>query len=310
MMNKLTPVTPSIQQLAEFLLTKQSADKMSPIELAALIANDPTTYDDLANLSSALIGTPSTLHAEIQQLQAEEAALELLGAYVEAEMAGADAATRYPTVAAQIQQSPAVRAEYEALRLLLQEENQGALAEAPHTATFAEWYQEQVAPSPKNAAASAGTLWQQISATVQRLAIEIPLQLGQMRTAFGALTDQLIPQVEPALTYRSRPAGDADGVDFDQVLELPAPDANLVIRLRTGMVAHGRGMMVVELNELAAATPLPQSKVTLRDGDGGLLESTATDEQGRAIFRELIAGNYQIQVEHQGQKWEVPLTLQ
>lgn len=309
-MNNSTPLDPSITQLVEQLFSKQAADSGSPAALAAAIARNPDARGALAEISAALTGTPSTLADAVQQTQRDDALLELLGAYVEAELGGADAARLYPAVAAQIQQSPTFRAEYESLRLLLGEAAQSVLGEAPHTMNFAQWFEQQrSSAAAQNETASAGGLWRQISATVQRLAVEIPIHIGQVRTAFGELAGQLTPQFEPALTYRNRPAVSNNDAELDQVLHLPIADANLVIRLRTGMVARGRGMMVVEINELAAPSPLAQVKVTLRDADGGLLESIATDEQGRAIFRDLIIGGYQLQVEHQARSWEASITL-
>lgn len=306
-MNKSTPFDPAITQLVESL-TAPTEDKVAPAAVAAAIAQSPPAQADLAAISTVLTGKPSILGAAIQAQESDEALLELLGAYIEVELGGADAARLYPMVAARIQASPAFRSEYETLRLLVQEEAQDVLAVAPHASTFAEWYQAQTATA-QPATATDTSLWQQISATVQRLTVEIPIHIGQMRTAFGALTAQLTPQLEPALAYRSRPGADHDA-DLDQVLDLPIADANLLIRLRTGMVTRARGMIVVEIVEPAAAAPLAQVKVTLRDEEGGLLESIATDEQGLAIFRDLIAGGYQLHIEQHGRRWEVSMTLQ
>lgn len=315
-MNKSTPLDLSITQLVEYLLSEQMKDKIAPATVVAAIARSPAAQADLAAISTAVTGTPSTLIEAIQARPNDATLLEGLGAYIEAEQRGDDAPRLYPQVAARIQQSPAFRAEYEALRLLVQEEAKDILAVMSPAPTFAEWYQTQTQSTPApNATAAAeaipvgATLWQQISATVQRLVVEIPVQIGQARTAFGTISDLLTPQLEPALAYRSRPVADNDA-ELDQVLNLPIADANLLIRLRTGMVTRARGMIVVEIVELAAAAPLAQVKVTLRDGEGGLLESTATDEQGLAIFRDLIADRYQLHVEQHGRRWEAPLILQ
>lgn len=50
-------------------------------------------------------------------------------------------------------------------------------------------------------------------------------------------------------------------------------------------------------------------KVTLSEAGGRLLESTATNSEGVAIFRDLETGQYRVGVEHNQKKWHLLVSV-
>lgn len=277
---------------------------LSEAELDILV-NSEAALGLLVELRTAVSEDEAPSHSEIEQLLADLRASTWLEAYVDAECSGQEAAVRFPQVAELLQRNSAFRAEYELLLTHTREAQQGLFGRRPAFRAFAQRMQTDISPS--NAAPA--VRWQQLNATAQRLAVTIPLQLGRLRTTFGKLTDELTPKFEPALSYRSQHLDEMDLEALDQVLEFPLVQQDLQIRLRTGPANQQRGLLVLETVQLSTATPISGVRITLRDSDGGLLEGLATDEQGRAIFRNMRPDGYQLDVEHKGHLWQFTIEL-
>ena len=154
-------------------------------------------------------------------------------------------------------------------------------------------------------------LWQQAARGVYRLTRAIPVLIGQVAAAFGALAAPLTVQLAPVPLYRSkRPFDTAEEArDFIELLELPHRETNVTLKVSLGPVYEGLGSLALALKHDPAPQPIAQARVTLRDADGVLLEGAFTGEDGVVLFRDLDAGAYLIRAEHAGQAWEFPLSL-
>ena len=300
----------AIDQLIERLLTWKPPQPAVPDQVVAHIAGCRACIEELDALSSALTGEPSTLKVETDKLltlrQAQGTAcqecLDALGMYVEDQVAGEDVAKHYPKVAHHLQSCAGCREQYNMLYELMQQEAAGAFGEPPSYMDFGEWFRRQ---------RTAADLWEQPIQNLHRLMTDILILIGKTAASFGRLPSPLAPQLVPVGVYRKRaPIPTTEEREaFVELLELPHAEANLVIKFSMGPVVEGKGTLVLEVGTIRPPQPIAEAKVTLRDEDGMLLESTPTDEDGLALFRELDVGKYIIQVEYAGQTWMLPVTL-
>ena len=306
--------TNGIEQLVEHLLKRQLTRSDVPVEIVKKIAREQTLVEELDALSSALTGEPSTLQAEIARLVSESLDLELLGAYVDAQMAGADAAQLYPKIARRIQNEADFRTEYESLLALVQAEAQGHFGKSPSGLSFVELQQQDV-PTTGTNSVTGNTLWQAVAAGVNRLLATIPILVGKRVAVFGQLATPLLPELVPVGVYRGRsvPGTPPEGERYVAALTLPSrPGLNWVPQVRLGPVEDGRSTVILIVTMLTPPQPITQAKVMLRDADSNLLESLATDEKGLAEFGGQEMGAYQFEVEYKGEieQFSVSLTPQ
>lgn len=133
------PIDP-IERLVNRLLTQTPLSINSLKELIPALADSPNALAELTALSSALTGESSNLLVAVERLQVYQASLDLLAAYVEAELAGLAPAPLYPTVAEHIRTYPRFRQQYEELLTTLREDAQGEYGTAPSDLNFAAWH--------------------------------------------------------------------------------------------------------------------------------------------------------------------------
>jgi hypothetical protein len=152
-------------------------------------------------------------------------------------------------------------------------------------------------------------LWQRLAGNVNRVVGAIHVLLDRTQTHFGALPGGLTPNLMPTPVQRGPQVSPAAQENFVEILELPDPVANRLIRVRVASAQAGRGALLLEVHELAPLQSISQARVTLNDNNGELLESTATQPDGKVFFRDLDPGDYLIQVEHQGTTTELTIVL-
>jgi len=154
-------------------------------------------------------------------------------------------------------------------------------------------------------------VWQQSTEGIRRLLAEIPIAVSQLAASFGQVHPALVPcrlTVAAGALRSGLPA--AEGVEgVIEVMELPDAEANLVIKLSMGPVRNRKGTLVLGVDRIKPAEPIPQDRITLLDEDHKMLESQPTAEDGTAVFGDLETGKYVVQVEHNGRTWEFAVRL-
>jgi len=154
-------------------------------------------------------------------------------------------------------------------------------------------------------------VWQQSTEGIRRLLAEIPIAVSQLAASFGQVHPALVPcrlTVAAGALRSGLPA--AEGVEgVIEVMELPDAEANLVIKLSMGPVRNRKGTLVLGVDRIKPAEPIPQDRITLLDEDHKLLESQPTAEDGTAVFGDLETGKYVVQVQHSRRTWEFAVRL-
>ncbi len=152
-------------------------------------------------------------------------------------------------------------------------------------------------------------LWKQTAEGLHRLAATIPVLIDRAGASFGVLAAPLTVQLAPIPVYRDkRPRAPAEEArDFLELLALPHPEANLMLKVSLGPVFEDRGVLALAAGTIDPPQPIAQARVTLRDADGTLLEGASTGADGVVLFRDLDIGEYLIRVEYAEKAWEFPL---
>lgn len=152
------------------------------------------------------------------------------------------------------------------------------------------------------------TWWQRMTEHLHRLTVEIPILVQETTAAFGNLPSGLAPQLTLVASLRTKSATDARATNAIELLTLPAPAADLQIKVSTGAVVNHQSTLIVQLETLMHQ-PIAHARTTLRDGNGSLLEQRATDADGLVIFGELAPAKYNIQIKQAEQTLEFSVTL-
>lgn len=292
----------AMQQLLGELLA-QSGKHSGTIneQLIQQIASTRSQVAELAAMSSALTGEPSMLNEEADAFLTCRECREQLPAYVDDRAEGLDVAVLHRALHDHVLTCAGCRAEVDLLLALLTAED---AAPAPAYANFESWFAQQGAGEAEmEEARGLGQLWQQVDRGAHQLLDEIGVRLDEARAIFATLPGGLQAQTVSGLAFRSQ--GDATV----QLVELPHPDANIMVRMRTGQVINQAGTLILEISTIEPLRPVSGVRITLRDGDGALLEASASDAQGQAIFDELEPGTYRFRIEHGAQTWIFSVNL-
>lgn len=156
--------------------------------------------------------------------------------------------------------------------------------------------------------ASPPNWWQQVTATLQQLAIEITVHVQEATATFVDLPSALAPQRVAALTFRTQSLPEGRGAGTIELLTLPAPSADLQIKVSAGAVVNHKSTLILQLVTMTDQ-PIVQVRTTLRDHQERLLEQSASDSDGLVSFGELEPGNYSVQIKHGGQTWLFSVVL-
>lgn len=233
-----------------------------------------------------------------------EACFEVLDSYVDTQLAGGNAAAQFPQVAQHLNRCPACWREYHDLYQLLLGSREGNLLSPPTQLRV----DLSTILSPRGAGPN---LWTQIEAEASQLAAEVTVRLEALQATFTSLPPILQPcyaTADPA-TLRA-PLPEEEGIEGREILALPDEEHNVMIRLGLGPVVNERGILTLEVEQLTTDAPIEQAKVTLAEADGSLLESTATNPKGVAIFRDLEIGQYRIGIQHNHEAWHLLVRIE
>jgi len=228
-----------------------------------------------------------------------------ISAYVEAELDDRDAGSLYPQLAEHLETCPDCYEEYRDLRQLLLLERQGKLVEPPRPGQFDFSFLEELAPQP--------SIWATTGTNVRRLVTGVTARLSTGLVSLSRLPETLTPyrRLAPApVALRMKDIREPRPEDLREVLELPDHQHNIRIKLLMGPVQEGRGTVMVKIEDLEHLRPLPRVRVTLRDQEKHLLESSPTATDGTVTFKSLNIGQYVIEVRRDGTRWELPMTFQ
>lgn len=261
------------------------------------IAGCASCWAAFAEMDEALGGEPSPLRASVRAPLTCAACQERLPAYVEDEVAGAAVSALYADAARHLARCANCREQHDLLLELAQASLAGALPPAPSLIP--------VEAEPRSEPVPA-LIWQKLTDGIYDLIAGLNLKITSGLATFQNPFQGLVPQLVP-IPVRADPSAER----FAQVLELPQPETNTLIRVETGPVADGRATVLVTLAELLPPRPLPGVRISLLE-EGDLLselERTATNASGVAIFRDLEPGRYVVRAERGGQAWQFALRL-
>lgn len=276
-----------VQELIRQLLQHGQADAVAVEQLM----KERAMIEELATASHVLTGEPSMIEKAGAILFTCHEAEALLPSYVEAWQAGEELAGTYAKLHRHLRTCTRCAQQVRELYQLLQQET----TVAPTYRTFAE---------AKEREQSRTTLWQQGATQLAHFVETVAIGIEGTKARFETLAVGLRPQLAPATAMRSSAAE-----EMIEVLELPHPERDFVIRLRMGALRDGLGALALQFATLSQETLLADIKVTLRDNDGSLLESTRSDQDGIALFEALEPGKYQLQIERADQQWLVGISI-
>jgi hypothetical protein len=226
-----------------------------------------------------------------------------LADYVDAEVAGDQAATLFPDIARHLQRCPYCARTAHDLRALVLLASDATL---PQPRTVPQFDLSFITREPVVTPAPLAVQWQRLTDSVSRLIGAIQIQLGQTVASFTALPTGLTPTLAPALAQRGAASSDPT---FVEAVAVPDEAENRLVRISLAPVQAGRGALLLEVNTLTPPAPISRAQVTLNDGNGDLLESVATQPDGTVVFRELDPGAYQIQVLYEGKLGEIAINV-
>lgn len=149
--------------------------------------------------------------------------------------------------------------------------------------------------------------WTALPDNLRRLAGEVRIAVGEAAARF--LPTPGLPTARPAELGLLRGGdGEADSTAAE-VLILPDDAADLTIRLSVGPAVGGRAAIALTLGQLEGGGPLPDTRVVLYDAQEQLLASAKTETDGSALFRDLVAGRYLLEVRRGAGRWRLPLVV-
>lgn len=250
----------------------------------------------LAILGQAFTGSASTMTDSTDPLSCADCQSHL-PAYIEDESTGAAVSRLHPDIARHLAGCADCRVQHDLLWNLARADSAGALGPAPRYATFGERYwQRHREPG----------LWQQMTEHCYRLTAELAFRVQHAVAAFWKPPAQLALQLVP---IRDAAQNGSGSLPIVQMLELPHPATNTILKVSPGPVDAGRMTLVLAMAELLPSRPVVLARISLCDETGALMETTATGDDGLALFHDLIPGRYAIRAEHAGQAWEFYISL-
>ena len=215
---------------------------------------------------------------------------------VERVLTGADLEREAPEFLRHMKTCELCGSEFEDLLGILRADAEGSLIVAPPPMPSA-WARVEAALAP-DLAPERDTLWHTFEEGLQILAATVRLKIAAGRLLIEDLPNLLAPfremQAMPA-GLRS-PAGDPEQLQIPQLL-FPLREEGARVRIVPGMVSDNEGTLLVQIDDSRDSSPQPQVRVSLLDDAGNPLERLYTDADGVAIFKELTAGHYLLQVD-------------
>jgi len=205
-------------------------------------------------------------------VSAEQPDVEALLVYIEAELAGRNAAHLHPQTALALSRSPSWQQEYTTLKAFWAWEAQGPLLQPPRPPQFDFSY----LPTPAPVAAPAASLLPDLSwywAQLGYLVVELS----------DAVARALQPAQQPAYSFRRAAQGAANAYHF--TLENQLADLNLRLTIEREQPVGDQCQVIVEaeIPSRGGWPNLADTIVNLKQADT-VVQSCLTDAFGRAVF--------------------------
>ena len=211
--------------------------------------------------------------AAAPDLSAEQLDWEALLIYIEAELAGSDAAKMHPQVALALADSALWRQEYAALKEFLAWEAQGPLAQPPRPPCFDFSY----LPAPTPVAEPTTAVLPHLS--------WYWAQLGYLVVELSAAVQRVLqaPQLQPAYSFVRTGQGEQNEVHF--TLENQLADLNLRLTIAREPATGDQCQVIVEaeIPSRGGWPNLADTIVNLKEADT-VVQSCLTDAFGKAVF--------------------------
>lgn len=224
-----------------------------------------------------------------------------LDAYVELQLNGGDADTRYPHVQPALEQFKDLREEYESLLALLADERAGLWVEPPGEPDFDLSFLRE-----------GHRLWEWVESgekQVARLLHEIHVRIGQAVSSFGQLPSMLAPQLV-AVSIRGDEQATAEALDIAAERTDGPPEQAISLRLQLGPAQQGQAIVSLRVMVANDTPSARRARVTLLGDIGQMLISAHVDGAGWVTFRDVDPGRYTIRVVHDRGIWELPLLVE
>lgn len=244
------------------------------------------------------------LFEEEEKASDYQAVLNILSAYIEAELDGQDAAMLFPEVSAALETYPLLQKVYQDARALLDFERQGTLREPTTRANFDFSYLAQQTPSYPT------RIWR----TVQRRGREVSVLFCKLRLVLSpkqAFFDQLPPPL--AIKWEILPMPSRTQVEPQPIpvlsLLLPEHDLSLRLVVMPPEPEKEEATLVIELRHTPTGQAVPRCRIILRDDNYRMLESHFTEEDGRVSFTNLLAGPYVVDIKYKGRVSQIQIEV-
>jgi hypothetical protein len=286
----------ALNRVIEHMLTRATETKDPPADAVAHIASCRQCIAELAEFCSALTGKPSTLVQNTARLLTCQECHDALSAYVDDEGAGRNLAALHPDVARHLSACAACREYHDDLLRLFRQDEAGIFGEAPRSETWEEWLDRHPWPS----------IWERMEDGLLRLKVDLPAQVAE---ASARAAESLVHLFRPhglALAFRDR-GPEGKGIEL---LELPCPEADLVIHVLVGPPLDGKCTLSLQISALETTEPIPGVRVRLFEGSDKLRRNTATDLKGQVDFEIPRSGRFTLRVDHAGHSLQFSLPLE
>lgn len=137
---------------------------------------------------------------------------------------------------------------------------------------------------------------------IRRLFDQLQITISETTATIASLTPQLAP-----IPVVSAMLGE-DDIQFS-TLVLPDLEAKIHFQIDSKPSRDGTALITLRIFETEGDTPLPDVRVTLRDGEGNLIAGSLTGPSGDVSFPRIPADRYLVQAQYQDKTWELPVSI-
>ncbi len=238
---------------------------------------------------------------------------DALDAYIDSELDGKDATTRFAHIKAHLNDCSDCQTLYEDMQSLFLMEREGRLMDLPIEPKF-DFSHLRIAQDVVSTTSCADTTPQELWKMVERgrkqvmeLFTELHVVLSQGQAFFSQLPNPLVAEWEVV------PMGSRASPSEPQVptLLLPSPEHDLSLRLiiTPSESEEHEATLSIEVKQISDQLLVNRARVTIRDAQYRMLESDFTSQNGRVDFTDVQLGSYVIEVKYQGKVRQLPVTL-
>lgn len=235
----------------------------------------------------------------------DDAAFNLLHAYIEAELSGQDAAKLYPEVKTALDESPSFEELYQDVKGSSLREQQGISLTPPIKPDFDFSFLETNQPQPEPI-----NLWQEAiiaGKQVMQLFTKLRLVLGPELARFEDLPNPLVSEWKP-LSLATRTRAEERRMPLLS-LRFHEHDMSLRLIVMPPETEALEATLTVEVTQLSSEQPIARCRVTMRDPQYRMLERKMTSADGRVDFLNIQSGHIVIEVKYGGRVLQVPIGI-